>query len=144
MSEKVHNSSRALEILIYVYRVILLLIEAFPEIKKESNKILDEFVKKPEQRIKENTPSLGDLLVMLTISDRKIEDLLPSYIEEQMDRQIFWILQEIPEFEKLIDKSEVDDQRAKICFKCGIIGQQIKYEKSTLLPFYRFTLHNGL
>ena len=135
MSEKVHNSSRALEILIYVYRVMLLLIEAFPEIKTESNKKIDEFIKNPEKRIKENTPSLGDLLVMLTISDRKIEDLLPSYIEEQMDRQIFWILQEIPGFEKLIDKSEVDDQRAKICFKCGIIGQQI------LLFFYYFIKH---
>ena len=40
-----------------------------------------------------------------------------------MDRQIFWILQEIPEFEELINKSEVDDIRDKVCFKCGIIGQ---------------------
>jgi len=51
--------------------------------------------------------------------------LLPSYISEQMDRQIFWILQELPEFEKLINSKEVDDIRAKICFKCGITGQQL-------------------
>ena len=78
MSEKVHNSSRAIEILIYVYRVMLLLIEAFPEIKAEANKNIDEFIKNPEQRIKEKTPSLGDLLVMLSLSDKKIEELLPS------------------------------------------------------------------
>ena len=132
MSEKVHNSSRAIEILIYVYRVMLLLIEAFPEIKAEANKNIDEFIKNPEQRIKEKTPSLGDLLVMLSLSGKKIEELLPSYIEEQMDRQIFWILQEIPEFESLINKAEVDDIRAKVCFKCGITGQQL------LLFYYYF------
>jgi len=130
--ESVHNSSRALEILIYVYRVMLLLIETFPEIKTEANKRIDEFIKHPEKRIKDNTPSLGDLLVYLTISDKNIEDLLPSYIDEQMDRQIFWILQEIPQFEALIDKSEVDNERAKICYKCGIVGQQI------LLFYYYF------
>ena len=45
MSEKVHNSSRAIEILIYVFRVMLLLEEAFPEIKTEANKNLEEFIK---------------------------------------------------------------------------------------------------
>jgi len=134
MSEKVHNSSRAIEILIYVFRTMLLLEEAFPEIKDEANKNLDEFIKNPEQRIKDKTPSLGDLLVMLALSDKKIEELLPSYIEEQMDRQIFWILQEIPEFEDLIDKAEVDDIRAKVCFKCGITGQQ-------LLLFYYYLMN---
>ena len=134
MSEKVHNSSRAIEILCYVFRVMLLLLEAFPEIKEEANKNLDEFIKNPEQRIKEKTPSLGDLLVMLSLSGKKIEELLPSYIEEQMDRQIFWILQEIPEFEQLINSAEVDDIRAKVCFKCGITGQQ-------LLLFYYYFLN---
>jgi len=86
ISENVHNSSRSLEILIYVFRTMLLLEEEFPEIKKEANKNIDEFIKNPEQRIKDKTPSLGDLLVMLTLSDKKIEELLPSYIEEQMDR----------------------------------------------------------
>jgi Ran GTPase-activating protein (RanGAP) involved in mRNA processing and transport len=49
-----------------------------------------------------------------------------------MDRQIFWILQEIPEFQNLINSSEVDDIRAKVCFKCGITGQQL------LLFYYYF------
>ena len=69
---------------------------------------------------------------MLSVSDHKIEDLLPAYISEQMERQIFWILQELPEFEKLINSSEVDDIIAKICFKCGITGQQL------LLFYYYF------
>ena len=132
MSEKVHNSSRAIEILLYVYRVMILLAQNFKEFKADVNKNIEQFIKDPEQRIKEKTPSLGDLLVMLSVSDHKIEELLPSYISEQMDRQIFWILQEIPEFEKKIDSSEVDDVRDKICFKCGITGQQL------LLFYYYF------
>ena len=132
MSEKVHNSSRAIEILIYVYRILIMLAQTYPEFKLEANKNLEEFIKNPEQRIKDKTPSLGDLLVMLSVSDHKIEELLPSYISEQMDRQIFWILQELPEFENLINSSEVDDIRAKICFKCGITGQQL------LLFYYYF------
>ena len=75
---------------------------------------------------------MGDVLVLLTISDKKIEDVLPFYIEEQMDRQIFWILQEIPAFEQLVNKAELDNDRAKICFKCGIVGYQL------LLFYYYF------
>jgi len=132
MSEKVHNSSRAIEILLYIFRILIMLAQEYPEFKAEANKNLEDFMKDPEKRIKEKTPSLGDLLVMLSISDHKIEELLPSYISEQMDRQIFWILQELPEFEKLINSKEVDDIRAKICFKCGITGQQL------LLFYYYF------
>jgi formyltetrahydrofolate hydrolase len=132
ISEKVHNSSRAIEILMYVYRILIMLAQTYPEFKAEANKKLEDFIKDPENRIKDKTPSLGDLLVMLSVSDHKIEELLPSYISEQMDRQIFWILQELPEFEKLIDSKEVDDIRAKICFKCGINGQQL------LLFYYYF------
>ena len=132
MSEKVHNSSRAIEILIYIYRILIMLVQNYPEFKDEVNKNLEEFIKNPEQRVKEKTPSLGDLLVMLSVSDHTIEELLPSYISEQMDRQIFWILQELPEFESLINSDEVDDIRAKICFKCGITGQQL------LLFYYYF------
>ena len=61
---------------------------------------------------------------MLSVSDHKFEELFPSYFDEQMDRQIFWILREIPEeeFEKLIYSSKLDDIKAKVCFKCSITG----------------------
>jgi hypothetical protein len=97
------------------------------------NENIDKFIKDEQNRIKDITPSLGDLLVMLSISDYKIEDLLPSYLSEHMDRQIFWILQEIEGFEKLINSSEIDDIRAKVCFKTGIVSEH-------LLLFYYFFL----
>ena len=133
MSEKVHNSSVAIRTLIYVYRILLILLQNYPSFKKEINDNIDKFIKDEKSRVKEFTPSLGDLLVMMALSsEHKIEDLLPGYINEQMDRQIFWILQEIPEFEKLINTTEIDDIRAKVCFKCGLVGEQL------LLFYYYF------
>ena len=132
ISEKVHNSSRAIQILIYLFRILLLLSEAYPNLKKMCNENIDKFIKDEKNRVKEVTPSLGDLLVMLSISDFTIEDLLPAYIGEGMDRQIFWILQEIKEFEKLINSSEIDNVRAKICYKTGIVSEQL------LLFYYYF------
>ena len=131
VNEKV-NISRAIEILLYIYRVLILLVQKYPEIKKEVEEKLENFIKNPEERIKEKTPSLGDILVMLCVSDHKIEELLPCYISEQMDRQIFWILTKIPELEKLIDSNEIDEVRDKICFQAGIISQQL------LLFYYYF------
>ena len=77
IKETVHNSSRVLEILIYVYRILILFVKTFPEIKEEINKKVENFIKIPEKRIKDETPSLNDLLVMLSLSDFKIEDNMP-------------------------------------------------------------------
>ena len=73
LSEKVHNSSRGIQILIYIFRILILLVNEYPEFKEEVNKNIEKFIKDPNERIKDKTPSLGDLLVMLTVSDHKIE-----------------------------------------------------------------------
>ena len=44
MSEKVHNSSRAIEILIYIYRILIMLAKEYPEFNAEVNKNLEEFI----------------------------------------------------------------------------------------------------
>ena len=132
LSEKVHNSSRAIKTMIYLYRILLLLSETYPNFKKMCNEMIDNFIKNENNRVKDFTPSLGDLLVMLSVSDLKIEDLLPAYISEQMDRQIFWILQDIPKLENLINDSKIDDVRGKICYKAGIVGEHL------LLFYYYF------
>lgn len=81
--------------------------------------------------MKDHTPSLGDLLALVTVSQKfKIEDVLPAYLEEQMDRQVFWILREIPELDhtdpKYKDKDlVVEEARAEACFKTGIAGFHI-------------------
>ncbi len=135
ISENIHNSSRALEILIYIFRILILLLKNFPSFEKEVNEKIENFIKDEKNRLKDKTPSLGDLLVMICLSSHSIEELLPFYLDESLDRQIFWILNEIPELEKLIDSSEIDDVRTKICFKCGLVSEQI-------ILFYYYFIKN--
>jgi ubiquitin-protein ligase/Ran GTPase-activating protein (RanGAP) involved in mRNA processing and transport len=126
MSEKVNASCKTLRILIYIYRAAIELIRQFPVIRDEIEAFIFKFLNDPASRHKDHTPSLGDLLAVVALAQNvKIEDLLPAYIDEQMDRQVFWIISALPEFENLINSSTVDDIRAKVCFKAGIVGNQI-------------------
>lgn len=75
----------------------------------------------------------------------KFSDLRSAYLEEQLDRQAFWILKEIPELdhqnEKYKGKVVVDDKKvSEVCFKTGIAGFHI-----TLLfnALNQFVLENG-
>jgi ubiquitin-protein ligase/Ran GTPase-activating protein (RanGAP) involved in mRNA processing and transport len=132
-SENVANSSRSLKILMHIYRIMLYLIEKYPEVLKEFEDRVTKFIEDPLSRHKDITNSLGDLLIYVTLSQKhKIDQLLPCYMEEQMDRQIFWILQAIPELEDLIESSTIDDVRGKVCFKSFIVGAHI------LLFFFYF------
>jgi hypothetical protein len=64
------------------------------------NLMIKTFIESPEKRHKDHTPSLGDLLVYVLLSDKyKIADILQLYTEEQLDRQVFWILLKIPELD---------------------------------------------
>jgi len=132
-SANIINSSRSLKILIHIFRIVIFLVQKYPEVLKDFEGAVSKFIEEPISRHKDNTNSLGDLLIYVTVSQKhNIDELLPSYMEEQMDRQIFWILQAIPELENLIESSTLDDVRAKVCFKCSIVGAQI------LLFFYYF------
>ena len=135
LNEKCKNIGQIIELMMSIYGITLLLVKKYPELLEIANKNVENFIKFPESRIKDKTPDLSELLLMLSLTNHKIEEILPIYISEQMDRQIFWILQELPKLEELINKSEIDDIRGRICFKCNIIGNQ-------LLLFYYYFIKN--
>lgn len=125
-SENVVDYSRSLKVLSHIYRIIIFFEDKFPEIYKKFENTVSNFIENPQQRHKDNTPSLGELIIYTIISKNySFEDILPAYLSEQLDRQIFWILQSIPELEKLIESSSIDDIRAKICFKSFLTGSHI-------------------
>lgn len=92
---------------------------------------IEDFIKNPEKRHKDHTGSLGDLLAFVTVSQKyKIGDILAHYLEEQLDRQAYWILKEIPELDHTDDKYKdkeviVEEGRSEVCFKTGIAGFHI-------------------
>jgi hypothetical protein len=82
-----HVSIMAVRRLVNFIRLFRLLLELHPEIEQEIDEKIEQFIKNPEKRHKDHTGSLGDLLAMVTVSSKfKIEEVLPAYLEEQMDR----------------------------------------------------------
>ena len=95
------------------------------------NERLNTFISKPETRVKDHTASLGDILSYSAITDSfSFKDLLTGYLEEQLDRQAFWILRKIPELDHTDEKFKgketiLEDSRAEVCYKTGIAGFQM-------------------
>ena len=59
---------------------------------------MDNFIKNEDCRHKNVVSNLGCILAMLSASDsHKFKDIAEAYFNEQLDRQVFWILKSIPE-----------------------------------------------
>ena len=57
-------------------------------------------------------------------------DFLDAYLEEQLDRQAFWIIRTIPELDHTDEQYKnkqvtLEDAREEVCFKTGAAGFSI-------------------
>ena len=68
--DKKHCSIIAIRRLINFIRVFRFLIELYPDVMTKVNLIIETFINSPEKRHKDHTPSLGDLLVYVLVSDK--------------------------------------------------------------------------
>jgi stress response protein SCP2 len=74
-----------------LHRLLLAVIQTFPELKFIVRQRLDDFARKPETRVKRFTPSLGELLTLLSVSDTYGWDQLAmAYLKECFDRSVLW------------------------------------------------------
>ena len=123
-----HISMSAIRRLVNFFRLFRLLIELCPEIGGEINEKLKDFISSPEKRIKDHCSSLGDLLAFIVISGKyQMKDLLEFYLQEQLDRQAFWILRQIPELDHTNPANKgkemiLEESRNEVCFKTGLVG----------------------
>ena len=93
-NDKCHVSILALRRLVNFIRLFKLCVELVPETRDAVNEKMGAFRDEPGKRVKEFTPSLGDILAYSVVSDQMtMMDILEPYLEEQLDRQAFWILQ---------------------------------------------------
>lgn len=123
MDQKEHTSLKALRALVYFYRLFVLLLDTSPELYAEIDKSIAQFVTDEGSRIKDRTPNLGDLLSKLTVSkEHKWSTVITAYLEEQMDRQVFWMVKDIPELEKMDKDTDIDDERINVSFRSTIVG----------------------
>ena len=117
MDEKRHCSIRILRILAHTYALYLLFLETYPELVPLIEKNTELFMKDEKNRLKDAVPNLGSFLSNILVSFKaNHKDVFTAYIDEQMDRQVFWMLRRIPELEEATMQEHLDENRAKICF----------------------------
>lgn len=130
-NERKHISILAIRRLINFIRLFRLAIEIVPGVQTDINNKLREFKEQEARRVKDFTPSLGDILAISMVSNEfNMVDILEPYLEEQLDRQAFWIIRQVPELDHTDDKYKnkkiiLEDARAEVCFKTGLAGFQI-------------------
>jgi len=123
MEQKEHTSLKALRALCYFFRLFGLLMDKYPELYDQIDTTIGNFKSDEKYRIKDSMPNLGDMLSKLTISKKfKWKDVIGAYLEEQMDRQVFWILKDIPELEKMEKDTDIDDDRINVSFRSTMVG----------------------
>lgn len=134
MEQKEHTSAKALRMLCYFHRLFVLMMDAYPNLYDEIDATLGNFKADEKFRVKDSLPNLGDMLSKLTVSRKfKWPDLMGQYLEEQMDRQVFWIVKDIPEMEKMENDTEIDDDRINVSFRSTMVGYHLTLFYSVFL-----------
>lgn len=123
MQQKEHTSLKALRTFYSFYRLFVLLLDQHPELYTQIEDSLEKFKSDEKNRVKDQTPNLGDMLSKLAVSKKyKWSDIIGPYLEEQMDRQVFWMIKDIPELESMEKDTEFDDDRVNASFKATTVG----------------------
>jgi len=131
VGDNTHISLVAIRRLFNFIRLFRLLIELQPDAEKILNQRLKTFKEEPDKRVKDHCSALGDILSFATVSSSyKLNDVLDAYLEEQLDRQAFWIIRQIPELDHTDDKFKgkeviLEESRNEVCFKTGMVGFHI-------------------
>ena len=112
--------------LVHYHSLLLLFTAEYPEVVEYLDEGVEKFIAKPENRTKKETPNLGKLLLSSLFSDKyKFEDIVTPYFEEQLDRQVFWILRKIPELEDDTNTFALDKNRVEVSFATLIVGYRL-------------------
>lgn len=97
MKGEMHISIKALEGLCQIYRLFSHIKIKYPEISEIADKNIYNFIHKVQYRHKTFTPNLGLILMTTLLSNKyKWSHLKKTYLDESADRQILWILKELP------------------------------------------------
>ena len=86
-----------------LHRLLLAVVDHFPQLRLLIRKRLDDFVHKPETRVKTYTPSLGELLGLLSVSDSySWQEISLAYIKESFDRSVLWSCSKDPSLAEVV------------------------------------------
>ncbi|KAK9867221.1 hypothetical protein WJX84_008701, partial [Apatococcus fuscideae] len=116
MDKGVAASDRALTSYCMLHRLSLALVEDFKLLPAVLTR-LDRFQKAPASRVKAQTPNLGWLIALLSLTPatrHSWRSLGTLVMEEQLDRQILWICQQNPQLQDALDRPPDAEPRADV------------------------------
>jgi Ran GTPase-activating protein (RanGAP) involved in mRNA processing and transport len=149
VDEKEVPSISTIRQIVYFHSLMLLFTKEYPEIITEIDKNVEDFLNNKENRTKDKLANLGLILVYTLFSEKySFKDVVNGYFDEQLDRQVFWILLKIPELDddKNYGTLQLDDSRVEITFQSQVVSYHMvvfyhDYEK--ILKKY-FSSWNGM
>lgn len=112
--------------IVHYHGLLLLLAREFPEITEYMEQTIRTFLTDKSSRDKKGTPNLGQMLICCLFSkEYNFNDIIEAYFEEQLDRQVFWILNKIPELEDDSNTMVIDANRVEVTFTSQIISYRL-------------------
>ncbi|KAL6055035.1 Merozoite surface protein 1 [Balamuthia mandrillaris] len=92
-----HASIRALQGYAAFHRLLMAFLKLYPSLQEAVEERIRSFCASEEARHKDQCPSLGNWLPLLTVSEKyKWEDVADCYLRENFDRNALWICKDEP------------------------------------------------
>jgi hypothetical protein len=101
------------------------MVDRYPELTAYINRQVSNFVKDEHYRTKRVTPSLGEFLPLLTVSNLSWKDIAKAYLSENFDRNVLWTLKKYPELETL-ESDSISWERLNKTFEVLVVRISLK------------------
>ena len=99
MSGETHASIVALEGYCAFHHILLKVMATNPSLVARVEGKVAEFIRHERSRTKNETPSLGDFIPLLAVSEKySWEDVRSAYVQENLDRNALWVIKKFPRF----------------------------------------------
>jgi len=117
-SVTLHASETALQGYCAFHHLLLKLALRHKGMQKKANDAVEKFLASDANRSKKVVPNLGEWLIYLILSDVPWAKVCIPYLEENLTRNVRWLLKPHPKLET-IEKAPVSEERLKLTWTCG-------------------------
>jgi predicted RNA-binding protein with RPS1 domain len=97
MNGSTHASLLALTGYTSYYQLLLAFMSKYPDLQASANRRVKRFMKSELYRKKRHCPSLGEWLIIVSVSSFRWEEVAASYLKENFDRNVKWVCEKHPE-----------------------------------------------
>ena len=147
-----HASEKAITSYCHLFHLLMCLSRSTPAILHDATWCLRRFVTHPETRTKQETPDLGQLIVLinLVVVLPTIDNLRPMswdaisvhYLKEALTRNVRWVLQGAPELEVM--ENGISDYRLNTTFSNSKTSLRLIMFQITFLNLFIETYASGI